>query len=98
MPPAPGGPPALSAFLADLGQGEAEMDGVRLQHVLRELRVIAAAQMRRQRVGHTLQPTALVNVAYLKLFKGSERAWKDRGHFFTCLLYTSDAADDYCWV
>jgi RNA polymerase sigma factor (TIGR02999 family) len=75
--------PALTEFLADLARAEGDGDAERLRHVLAELRVIAAAHMRSQRPGHTLQPTALVNAAYLKLFDGSERAWKDRGHFFT---------------
>jgi RNA polymerase sigma factor (TIGR02999 family) len=73
----------LTAFLSDLARGGADGDATRLRHLLGELRVIAAAQLRGQRAGHTLQPTALVNQAYLKLFDGAERAWKDRGHFFT---------------
>jgi len=38
--------------------------------------------MRRERPEHTLQPTALVNEAYLRLFKEREVRWEDRGHFF----------------
>jgi RNA polymerase sigma-70 factor (ECF subfamily) len=47
-----------------------------------ELRRIAAAYMRRERQDHTLQPTALVNEAYLRLFKGRDIAWEGRTHFF----------------
>jgi len=47
-----------------------------------ELRRIAAAYMRRERQDHTLQPTALVNEAYLRLFKDGDVAWEDRAHFF----------------
>lgn len=47
-----------------------------------ELKVLAATQLRGQRPDHSLQPTALVNEAYLRLV-GSQRApWNDRGHFF----------------
>ncbi len=46
-----------------------------------ELRRIAAAYMRRERAGHTLQPTALVNEAYLRL-AGQEIDWEGRAHFF----------------
>jgi len=46
-----------------------------------ELRRIAAAYMRRERPDHTLQPTALVNEAYLRLVAGAV-AWEDRAHFF----------------
>jgi RNA polymerase sigma factor (TIGR02999 family) len=38
--------------------------------------------MGRERVGHTLQPTALVNEAYLRLIDASQVQWKDRAHFF----------------
>jgi len=47
-----------------------------------ELRLIAAAYMRRERQDHTLQPTALINEAYLRLFKDRDVAWDDRAHFF----------------
>lgn len=47
-----------------------------------ELRRIAAAYMRRERQDHTLQPTALVNEAYLRLFNTRDVAWDDRAHFF----------------
>jgi len=47
-----------------------------------ELRVLAAAQLRGQRPDHTLQPTALVNEAYLKLVGSHGAPWNDRGHFF----------------
>lgn len=47
----------------------------------RELRALAAAHMRSERAGHTLQPTALANEVYLKLADQSPAHWKDRGHF-----------------
>jgi RNA polymerase sigma factor (TIGR02999 family) len=47
-----------------------------------ELRRIAAAYMRRERRDHTLQPTALVNEAYLRLVNERNVRWKDRAHFF----------------
>ena len=46
------------------------------------MRRIAAAYMRRERRDHTLQPTALVNEAYLRLSKERNVQWEDRGHFF----------------
>lgn len=48
-----------------------------------ELVRIAGAQMRRQRRDHTLQPTALVHEAYLKLFRGDAPSFRDRSHFMT---------------
>lgn len=47
-----------------------------------ELRKLAAAYMRRERSGHTLQPTALVNEALMELVGGAGVAAKDRSHFF----------------
>ena len=47
-----------------------------------ELRRLAAARMADEKPGHTLQPTALVHEAYLRLVGGGERAWDSRGHFF----------------
>ncbi len=47
-----------------------------------ELRRRAGAYLRSERAGHTLQPTALVHEAYLKLVGGETVAWKDRAHFF----------------
>jgi RNA polymerase sigma factor (TIGR02999 family) len=47
-----------------------------------ELRRIARRHIGRERQGHTLQPTALVNEAYLRLIDARQVAWKDRVHFF----------------
>lgn len=47
-----------------------------------ELRRIAAGHMRRESPGHTLQTTALVNEAYLKLVDQKKTGWKNRVHFF----------------
>src|SRR5262245_21265077 len=47
-----------------------------------DLRRIAQHYMRRERRGHTLQPTDLLNETYLKLTGAKEVDWRDRGHFF----------------
>ena len=47
-----------------------------------ELRKLARAYLRRERPDHTLQPTALVNEAYLRLIDASRVPWQDRHHFF----------------
>jgi len=46
------------------------------------LRQLAARYMRRENAGHTLQTTALVHEAYLRLAKESDRNWENRTHFF----------------
>jgi len=47
-----------------------------------ELRRLAAAYLRRERSDHTLQPTALVHEAYLRLVEERRVGWKSRSHFF----------------
>jgi len=47
-----------------------------------ELRHIAAAYLRRERPDHTLQPTALVNEAYVRLVDARGIRWEDRAHFY----------------
>src|SRR5262245_7275620 len=46
-----------------------------------ELRRIADVYLRRERPDHTLQPTALVHEAYLRLLKQSPKGWRNREHF-----------------
>lgn len=50
--------------------------------VYTELRAIAAKHLRSERAGHTLQPTALANEAYLRLRGLGDVPWHDRAHFF----------------
>ena len=75
-------PAELTRFLNDLGLGHSEAEGDLMPHVFGELRRIAAAYLRGDRPGETLQPTALVNEAYLKLFGSAELEWDSRKHFF----------------
>ena len=50
--------------------------------VYSELRRIAASHLRRERPDHTLQPTALIHEAYLRMVDGQTPQWEDRVHFF----------------
>jgi RNA polymerase sigma factor (TIGR02999 family) len=50
--------------------------------VMEELRRLARSYMRRERPGHTLQTTALINEAFLKLTGESRVHWQDRAHFY----------------
>lgn len=67
-----------SGLVANAPQAAAEL----VPAVYAELRKIAAAQMARLRPGETLQPTALVHEAYLKLVRDADPGWNGRGHFF----------------
>jgi RNA polymerase sigma-70 factor (ECF subfamily) len=50
--------------------------------VYRELRQLAASYLRKERKGHTLQPTALVHEAYLRLVDQANPSWENRSHFY----------------
>src|SRR6266849_6149008 len=50
--------------------------------VYKELRRLAASQLRKERKSHTLQPTALVHEAYLRLVDQKNPSWQNRSHFF----------------
>jgi RNA polymerase sigma factor (TIGR02999 family) len=71
----------VTRLLAAAGGGDRQALDRLYQGVFAELRQMAAAGMRRERAGHTLQPTALVNEAYLRL-NLSPGDWQNRRHFF----------------
>src|SRR2546425_12072146 len=50
--------------------------------VYKELRQLAAGYLRKERQGHTLQPTALVHEVYLRLVDQKNPSWQNRSHFF----------------
>jgi len=62
--------------------GEPEVLDDLIPIVYDQLHAIAAGYMRRERDDHTLQPTALVNEVYLRLFNQMKITWHDRVHFF----------------
>jgi RNA polymerase sigma factor (TIGR02999 family) len=78
--PAPAG--EVTRLLREWSAGDRNALERLLPLVYDELRRCAGAYLRRERAGHTLQPTALVHEAYLKLVGGETVAWKDRAHFF----------------
>jgi RNA polymerase sigma factor (TIGR02999 family) len=75
-------PSEITRLLADWASGDrAALDRL-TPLVYAELRRIASQQMRRERPGHTLQPTALVNEAFMRLAGGNGASWQDRAHFY----------------
>ena len=68
----------VSALLEAWGQGHVEARDRLMEVVYQELRRRAAAYLRRERAGHTLQPTALVHEAYLRLVDQTAAAWRNR--------------------
>jgi RNA polymerase sigma factor (TIGR02999 family) len=75
-------PEAVSDLLRAWGRGNVQARDDLLPLVYRDLKRRAAAYLRRERRGHTLQPTALVHEAYLRLIGQDRVAWQNRAHFF----------------
>jgi RNA polymerase sigma-70 factor, ECF subfamily len=72
----------VSVLLKAWGAGDESARDKLIPLVYDELRRMAHRQMTRERIGHTLQTTALVNEAYMRLVNVSEISWQDRSHFF----------------
>ena len=72
----------VTQLLRDWSAGKQEARDQLLGLVYEPLRAIAGRHLNRERAGHTLQPTALVNELYLKLVDQRRVAWNDRAHFF----------------
>jgi RNA polymerase sigma factor (TIGR02999 family) len=72
----------ITRLLQDWGSGDEEALNALMPLVHRELRLLARQHLRRERQGHTLQATALVSEAYLRLLELKQIQWEDREHFF----------------
>jgi RNA polymerase sigma factor (TIGR02999 family) len=77
-------PSDVTQLLNAIESGDAHAAGNLLPLAYNELRKMAQNMMRHERSGHTLQPTALVHEAYLRLVgpEGEERSWENRSYFF----------------
>ena len=78
----PPSPSEVTQLLKDWSSGDPEALDRLIPIVYAELRGVAARYLRRERRDHTLQPTALVNEAYLRLIDQKRVHWKNRAHFF----------------
>ncbi len=74
-------PDPLEGLFRRLHCGDARAEAELLPLLYGELRDLARGHMQHQRPEHTLQPTALVHEAYLRLCRGASRPWADRRHF-----------------
>ena len=72
----------ITALLREWSQGDQEAAERALPQIYRELRSVAERAVRRTGGGHTLQPTALVNEAYIRLRERGAPEWQSRAHFF----------------
>jgi RNA polymerase sigma factor (TIGR02999 family) len=74
--------PEVTELLKESARGDRAALDELLPLVYGELRRIADRYLRRERADHTLQPTALVHEAYLRLVDQREVQWQNRAHFF----------------
>ncbi len=72
----------ITRMLEAVRKGESQAAEELLSHVYRELRVLAACKMAHEAAGQTLQPTALVHEAWLRLGGGEGQRFPDRAYFF----------------
>lgn len=78
----PHSPQNVTQLLIGWGQGDKEALDKLVPVVYDELRKQAARYLRRERVGHTLQTTALIHEAYIRLVDQKDVRWQNRAHFF----------------
>lgn len=71
----------VTQLLQDLSAGKRDVVDELLPLIYDELKRLAAGYLRRERSGHTLQPTALVNEAYLKMIDITRVSWQSKAHF-----------------
>ena len=72
----------VTVILQAMGRGEERTLDELLPLVYEELRHLAASRMAQESAGHTLQPTALVHEAWMRLVGDGDRTWKNRAYFF----------------
>jgi RNA polymerase sigma-70 factor, ECF subfamily len=71
----------VTVLLQQIRAGDSDASNKLIPLVIEELRSLARAQLRSEQTGHTLQPTALVHEAYLRLVSDQSRDWCNRAHF-----------------
>ncbi len=72
----------ITSLLAQFGDHNPQAESRLIELVFSDLRRIARRHLQRERRNHTLQPTALVNEAYLRLVDSPQENWQNKAHFF----------------
>lgn len=80
-PSRPSEPPPITHLLRELQQGNQAVENELFAAVYSDLRLRARQYMASERGSHTLQPTALVHEAFLRIFAGAAVEWQNRTHF-----------------
>jgi RNA polymerase sigma factor (TIGR02999 family) len=72
----------VTELLVRFQEGDREAEAQLIPLIYGELRRLAARYLKRERGDHTLQPTALVHEAFMRMAAGEQPAWQSRSHFF----------------
>jgi len=78
----------ITQLLANMKLGNADAEARLISLLYRDLRRVAGSHMRNERSDHSLQPTALVHEAYLRLRKVHSIDWQSRSHFLAVAAHT----------
>lgn len=78
----------ITQLLHRARNGEKDAEELLLEHIHSELHVLASHFLLRERPDHTLQASALVNEAWIKLFGRTTTDWENRGHFYAAAAQT----------
>ena len=79
----------VTRLLLEFKSGDKKAEGLLMDAVYPQLKRIAARQLQKENRVHTLQPTALVNEAYLHMVGQIDRNWASRCHFFAVASYAA---------
>src|SRR5581483_8246380 len=78
----------ITRLIQDARRGEPNAEDLLMERIYGELHQLAKRLLGGERPDHTLQPSALVNEAYLKLFGKKSASWDNRAHFYVSAART----------
>ena len=85
----------VTQILSAIKQGDARAAEELLPLIYDELRILAAQKLSHELPGQTLQATALVHEAYLRLVGSDDQSWDNRGYFFTAEAVNPRTVSEY---
>ena len=78
----------VTLIIQAVAAGQASATDDLLPVIYSDLKRLASSRLANERAGHTLQPTALVHEAYMRLVGSNADTWENRAHFYGAVSYT----------